>query len=140
MVTLVPGPPLVGVKLLIVGVNTTVKLDPLVAVPLGVVTEMVPVVAPAGTVAEICVAEFTVNDAEVPLNLTEVAPVKFDPVMVTLAPIGPLVGLKLVIVGELLIVNVPELVAVPPHVVTEICPVVAAAGTVAVIEDEEFTV
>ena len=42
----------------------------------------------------------TVNEvAAVPLNLTAVAPVKFVPVIVTLVPTVPLVGLKLVIVG-----------------------------------------
>jgi len=50
--------PLVGVKLVMVGV--TLKLVLLVAVPLAVVTAMLPVVAPAGTVAVICVAELTV--------------------------------------------------------------------------------
>ena len=36
-----------------------------------------------------------------PLNLTAVAPVKFVPVIVTLVPVGPLVGVKLVMVGAL---------------------------------------
>ena len=34
-----------------------------------------------------------------PLNVTAVAPVKFVPLIVTLVPTGPLVGVKLVIVG-----------------------------------------
>ena len=34
-----------------------------------------------------------------PLNVTAVAPVKFVPLSVTLVPTGPLVGVKLVIVG-----------------------------------------
>ena len=34
-----------------------------------------------------------------PLNITTVAPVKFVPLIVTLVPTGPLVGVKLVIVG-----------------------------------------
>jgi hypothetical protein len=46
----------------------------LVAVPLGVVTEIGPVVAPFGTVAWSSESESTVNAAGVPLNLTEVAP------------------------------------------------------------------
>ena len=37
--------------------------------------------------------------AVVPLNRTAVAPVKFVPVIVTLVPVGPLAGVKLVIVG-----------------------------------------
>src|SRR5438067_1988342 len=82
-----------------VGGFVTVKALLLVAVPSGVVTLTGPVVAPAGTAAEICVAEFTVKVAVVPLNFTEVAPVKFVPLIVTLVPTVPLVGEKLVIVG-----------------------------------------
>jgi hypothetical protein len=37
--------------------------------------------------------------ALVPLKVTAVAPVKFVPLIVTLVPTGPLVGVKLVIVG-----------------------------------------
>ena len=69
--------------------------------PDGVVTEIVPVVEPEGTVAVICVELLTVKEvAAVPLNFTAVAPVRFVPVIVTLVPTGPLVGLKLVIEGE----------------------------------------
>ena len=51
IVTFVPTGPLAGVKLVIVGGLTTVKLPALLAVPPGVVTLSGPVVAPAGTVA-----------------------------------------------------------------------------------------
>jgi hypothetical protein len=51
IVTLAPASPLRGVKLVIVGGTSTVKLLALVAVPPGVVTLSGPVVAPAGTVA-----------------------------------------------------------------------------------------
>ena len=71
--------------------------------------------------------------ALVPLNLTPVAPVKLVPAMTTEVPIGPLVGLKLVIVGAEITVKLEALVAVPPEVVTLIVPVVAPVGTVAVI-------
>ena len=67
--------------------------------------------------------------AALPLTRTAVAPMKFVPLIVTLVPTGPLVGVKLVIVGAT--ANVPELVAVPPGVVTLSGPVVAPAGTVA---------
>ena len=43
--------------------------------------------------------------ALIPLNVTTVAPVKFVPVIVTLVPTGPLVGVKLVIVGRLFTVT-----------------------------------
>jgi hypothetical protein len=63
--------------------------------------------------------------------MTDVAPVKVVPVIVTVVPAGPFVGVKLVIPGAT--VKLVELVAVPPAVVTLIGPVVALAGTVALI-------
>jgi len=76
----------------------------LVAVPPGVVTEILPVVAPVGTVAVICVAEFTVKVvAFVVLNFTEVVvkpvPLKFVPLILTDVPTGPKAGVNEVIVG-----------------------------------------
>jgi hypothetical protein len=141
MVTwVVPACPLVGVKLLIAGF--TVKLLALVAVPTELVTVIFPVVAPAGTVAVIFVAEFMTNVACVLLNATAVAVLKFVPLIVTAAPTAPLVGEMEVIVGEpeTVTVNEAALVPVPPDVVTLIEPLVAVEGTVAVIWVEEFTV
>ncbi len=131
MVTLVPTGPLVGAKLVIVGGSTTVNALLLLAVPPAAVTLIGPVVAPAGTVARIEVAEVTVKLALTELKVTEVAPLKFVPPMITLVPTGPLVGAKLVIVGGSATANVPLLVAVPPGVVTLSGPVVTPAGTVA---------
>ena len=54
----------------------TVKLEPLVAVPEAVVTAILPLVAPTGTVAVICEALRTLNEAEAPLKVTPAAPVK----------------------------------------------------------------
>src|SRR5207245_1179370 len=99
-----------------------------------------PVLAPAGTVAWIAVSEVTVKVALTPLKATAVAPVKFVPLIVTLVPTGPLVGVKLAIVGGLTTVNELALVAVPPGVVTLSGPVVAPAGTVAWIAVAEVTV
>ena len=65
------------------------------------------------------------------MKVTEVAPVKLAPLMMTLVPTGPLAGEKLVIRGAT--VKLLALVAVPADVVTVIFPVVALAGTVAVI-------
>jgi hypothetical protein len=80
------------------------------------------------------VAELTVNVvAVVPLNLTDVAPVRFVPVITTEAPTGPLVGAKPVIVGTPPTVKLLALEAEPPGVVTAMGPVVAPLGTVAVI-------
>ena len=69
----------------------------------------------------ICVAEFTVNEAALEPRVTDVAPVKFVPVNVTLVATGPLAGEKLVTVGAgggAVTVKLPALVAVPPGVVT----------------------
>ena len=120
----------------VVAVPVTVKLVALVPVPVGVVTEIGPVVAPAGTVALMCVLLVTVNVvAETPLNFTAVAPVKLVPVIVTDVPTGPLAGVNEVIVGAPVTVTVKlvALVAVPPAVVMEMGPVVAPVGTVAVM-------
>jgi hypothetical protein len=67
----------------------------------------------------------------VPLNRTAVAPVKFVPLIVTLVPTIPLVGVKLVIVGGCTTVKLVPLVPVPADVVTLIGPVVAPGGTCA---------
>ena len=70
-----------------VTLGVTLKLAPLVPMPPGVVTATGPVDAPAGTTAVILVAEMTVNvDAGTPLNVTSVAPVNADPLIVTTAP------------------------------------------------------
>src|SRR5438552_14764927 len=77
----------------------TVNEVALVAVPPGVVTARGPVVAAAGSVPWIAVAEVTVKLALTPLKVTAVAPVKFVPLIVTLVMTGgPFVGVKLVIV------------------------------------------
>jgi hypothetical protein len=135
IVTVVPTCPEVGENEVIVGTATTVKLVELVAVPFRLVTEMGPEVAPGGTVAVICVDEFTVKDAEVLLNLTPVTLVKFVPTITTEVPTGPLPGEKEEIVGAPATVTVKfaELVAVPLGLVTEIGPVKAPEGTMAVI-------
>lgn len=133
IVTCVPTGPLGGVKLVIVGGGMTVKFVPLIASPPGVVTVIAPVVAPTGTVA-IIFPPLNLKVALVPLNVTEVAPLRFAPLIVTAVPIPPLVGENPVMVGGAFAttVKVVPLAAVPPAVVTAIGPVVAPAGTVAV--------
>jgi hypothetical protein len=59
----------------------------------------VPLRAPLGTVVSMLVLEATVNLAAVTPNSTAVAPVKPVPVMTTEVPTGPVLGVKLVIVG-----------------------------------------
>ena len=84
---------------LIVGGTVTVKLLPLVAVPPGVVTLIGPVVAPLGTLVVIWVSVTPLKVAAVPLKVTAVAPLKWLPLMVTVVPTGPLLGLKELMVG-----------------------------------------
>jgi hypothetical protein len=133
IITLAPTAPMAGEKLVIEGGGTTVKLVALVPVPPAVVTLSVPEVAPLGTVAVIWVPESTVNEALVPLNFTDVAPVKAAPVIVTLKPTPIPVGEKLVIEGAGITVKLVALVAVPPGVVTLSAPEVAPLGTLAMI-------
>lgn len=138
IVTEVPAIPLVGEKLAIRGAATKLVLLP--AVPAIVVTLITPENAPAGTVAVICPAEFTVKLAETPKtppNFTLVAPVKLAPLITTWVPGPPAAGEKLPIRGAA--VKSAELVAVPPGVVTAIRPVTAVDGTVAVICVFELT-
>jgi len=111
-------------------VGRTVKFVALVPVPAGVVTLILPVTAPTGTVALIWVAEVTAKLAPTPPNRTAVAPVKAVPVIVTEVPVLPLVGENEEILGAALVtVKFVALVAVPPGVVTVIRPVVAPDGT-----------
>ena len=101
MVTVAPIAALIGLNDATVGaVGVPMNVNPArVAVPPGVVTLTLPEV-PAATTAVMLVAETTLNDvAAVPPKLTAVAPVKFVPVIVTVAPTAPEVGVKLVIVG-----------------------------------------
>jgi hypothetical protein len=88
------------------------------------------------------VAELTVKDAVVVPSVTELAPAKLVPARVTLVPMEPLAGAKLESVGAggAVTVKLPELVAVPPGVVTAHWPELAPDGTVAVICVAESTV
>src|SRR5262245_31228498 len=98
MVTYVPTGPLVGANELIVGV--AVNAAELVAVPLGVITEIGPVVAESGTIAWISDSETTVKVVwPLLVNWTNAAPVKLEPRMSTLVPAGLLVGVNELIVG-----------------------------------------
>jgi len=95
-------------------------------VPVGavlLVTLILPVVAAAGTTAFSCVGETKVLLADTPLNLTLDELLKPTPLMLTVVPAAPLVGLKLVI--EKVTVKFDGLVAVPAGVVTLIRPLVA---------------
>jgi hypothetical protein len=109
-----------------------VNLAELVVVPPGVVTAMAPVTAPFGTKASTCVSLMTWKlVAATPPKVTPVVPVKEFPVIETEVPLGPLVGVKLVMAGAT--TKFEGLLATPPAVVIVIFwPVLAPAGTVAV--------
>jgi hypothetical protein len=85
-------------RLVIVGAPTTVKVCPLLATP-ATVTTTFPVVAPGGTVAPMLEEPQLVVVAAFPLNVTEPLDPKFEPPIVTHAPMAPETGVRLDIVG-----------------------------------------
>jgi hypothetical protein len=145
MVMLAPNPPLAGLILVKVGGGlSTANIVREVAVPAGVTTLISPPLIPDGTTAVICVALTTVKllTGVVPMR-TAVAPVKFVPVMVSVAPGSAESGVKLVIVGAgvgIITVKFDNDAPVPLGVTTVIAPVAAPDGTVAVICVAELTV
>jgi len=136
--TTVPTAPLAGLKELIVGVGSTVKFEPLVNVTPFTVTEIGPVPAPDGTLEVMLVVVKVFTTAGMPLKETEGVVRKFVPEMVTIAPTAPFAGEKTPNVGVARKVN-PVLLSVMPLVVNEMEPLLAPAGTVAVIEVGEVT-
>ena len=99
-VTIIVSPveALVGENEIIVGTEVNVKIieD---AVPPGVVTFIFPV-APVPTMAVMVLSLTIINDeAATPPKVTAVVPVKFLPVIVTVVPIPPLIGVKDAIEG-----------------------------------------
>ena len=94
-VTLLPGQSAVLPDVLMVGADAGTQKDAAdVTVVSGMATEIVPVEAPDGTVARIVVSLGMLNEAEVPVNLTEVAVVKPEPFRVTEVPGAPPEGEK----------------------------------------------
>jgi hypothetical protein len=126
------GSPDAGVNDVSVGGMTTIKSSVDVTVIPLILTEISPVVDPAGTVTERVVAVEAVTVAAVLLNLTMLFPgvvLKSVPVIVTGAPIKPEVGVKEVIVWWMTVKSSADDADTPP-VPTEIFPVVAPEGTV----------
>jgi biotin-(acetyl-CoA carboxylase) ligase len=129
MVTVSPVPADDGVNELIVGVGINVILPEELAVPPGVVTDIIPVV-PLAITAVMLVALTTVKEvAGVPPKLTAVAPVKSVPIMVTVAPLAADDGVNELMLGAGINVKLPEELAIPPAVVTDIIPVVPLETT-----------
>ena len=113
--------------------SLTVKVAPLLASP-ATVTTTGPVVVPVGTVTVTEVSSQLVAVAATPLKLTVLVPCvapKLVPVISTDVPSGPVSGLSPVIAG--FTVNGTPLLAWLCTVTTTL-PVVAPAGTAAVIE------
>jgi hypothetical protein len=131
MVTVAPLAALRGAKDDMVGAG--IKVNPAsTALPPGVVTETLPD-EPVATTAVMVVELTTLKDAAaVPPKLTAVAPVKLVPVIVTVAPLAALRGLKDDMVGAGMKVN-PACTALPPGVVTETLPEDPAATTAVMV-------
>ena len=101
IVTEVPTAPLVGARLVSVGVTVTVNVSALLASP-PTVTTTFPVVAATGTGTTILVADQLVGAAVVPLNVTVLVPcvaAKPLPEIVITVPVEPAVGERLRSVG-----------------------------------------
>ena len=102
--------------------------------PLDVLTDMAPVVAPAGAVAVSCIEELTVKAvAATPLNQTELAPVRLEPLIITFVPTGPVVGdIPLMVGGATLCVTAADLlgakVVLPLYTATTACDPAARAA------------
>lgn len=75
--------------------------------------------------------------AGTPLKRTVGEPPMFEPLIVTVVPVAPLVGENEDTVGEARIVTIVLEVTVPCGVVTETGPLVAPAGTTAVSDVSE---
>lgn len=135
IVTGIPIGPEIGFKLVMLGGIKTAKLTPLLAIP-PMVTTTFPVVAPAGTGTTMPVALQLVGVAATPLNVTVLTPCvapKFAPATVTDVPVGPDVGLRLLMLGAgIVTVKLMPLLGTPPTVTTRF-PVVAPIGTATVM-------
>jgi len=133
IVTDVPTGPDVGDKLVMLETDppVTVKVTPLLRIPLKVLTTMFPVVAPAGTVTVKVLLQLLVTVPGVPLKNTVPAVLrKFVPVTVTDIPTGPEAGETLVIFGPGK--KIPLLAT--PFTVTTTLPSVAPVGSAATID------
>src|SRR5439155_15575027 len=126
IVTTVPAAPLEGANDVIVG--RTGSVSPAL-VPAGVVTVRLPVTAPAGKVALSWSALSTPNEIAAAPSLRAVAPVRFEPEIVSVSTAWAGLGATSVSFGVGL--NTAALVAVPSGVVTESVPRVAVLGTFA---------
>jgi len=129
MITVAPIAPDIGEKPVMVGVGNTLKLFALTMVKPLVVTEILPFVAPAGTIVVMLLAVEEVTRAATPLKNTSGVEPKFVPEIITVAPMAALAGLKLLMVGVDNTVKLSTLVTVTPFTSMDIGPVAAPGGT-----------
>src|SRR5437870_12313777 len=115
-VTGVPALPKAGKKFVITGALVTKKLFELVVVPPeAVVTEILPVVAVAGTCALIWVGAVTAAvESPIPLNFTIAPLLKLAPLMRTLTPGAPTAGEKSSMIGAGPVTTKLFVVVAPP--------------------------
>lgn len=101
-------------------------------VPPSVVTEIRPVLAPAGTVITRLPVDVTAKGAFTPPTLAEDTPARFVPVTATIVPTVPEAGEKVWIRGAINLLPTEKLellTAIPAMLLTPIFPVVAPLGT-----------
>jgi len=102
IVIVLPTAPLSGLNSVMEGEGSTMKSEGLsIVIPFNI-TDIFPVVAPAGTVVVILVVVEVVTVVEVPLNFTWLLVgivLKLVPLIITVAPWAAPVGLKSVITG-----------------------------------------
>ena len=129
--------PVFGLRLLTLGAAVTVNVTPLLCTPPAAVTTTLPVVAPEGATAVILVALHDVmEEANMPLNVTLPFPCngpKFVPAITIDEFTAPVFGLRLLMLGADVTVNVTPLLCTPPAAVTTTFPVAAPEGTTAVM-------
>lgn len=138
MVTVSPVFAEVGLIAVTLNPAETVKLSALLAIPPAVIITF-PVIAPDGTVAMTSPSLQLVAVAAVPLNLRVLVPWLAPnpaPVIVTVAPIPPALGVKVVMPGPAVTLNAAPLLTSPDAVVTTTLPDVAPEGTGTVMLDD----
>lgn len=133
IVTIVPATPCSGEKWLMTGELGTTKLVSEATVTSFTVAYIFPVATPCGTVTTNWVTEADATVATTFPNFTILSNgvgTKFEPVIVTLVPATPEIGVKEVITVEGSTTKSEFDRAVAPFTVTEIFPVTAPVGTV----------
>ena len=128
IVTVVPGPPVRGEMLVITGARVTLNASALLPSPFDVTTTL-PLVAPAGTTADIAELVTFETEPATPLKVTVESAPKLLPKITIVPPAGAEVGCSLDKLGGKITVKLAELLSTP-LACTVTPPVVAPVGTV----------